>query len=189
MPHDGLFREIVAALVVMLYVPRLVYKKQFPRKEIGNETSVIVAVCLWTISLGAYLVGLELLVRIPVPTWLRWGGVWGMALCLPLSVWTYRSLGAHFSTKLRLLENHRIVREGPYRFVRHPMYAALFLCVASASLVSASVDIALAGSIVIVVLALRIRREEAMLEERFGKDYREYMQKTGAIVPKLRMSR
>lgn len=69
------------------------------------------------------------------------------------------------------------------------MYATLFLCALAASLTSANLLIMAASVIIAVTMALRIKREEAMLQDRFGERYREYMKKTGAIVPKLRIVR
>ena len=172
--------------MLALYVPRLVYKKRFPKTNSSREPYVLLAVLLWTTSLVAYIAGLEWLgPHLYVLEWLRWGGVAAMFGCIPLSVWTYRTLGAHFSTRLGLLDEHTLVDTGPYALVRHPMYATLFLCAAGASVTSAQPSVLAASIFLVVIMTLRIKKEEAMLAERFGESYLAYMKKTGALVPKL----
>ncbi len=69
------------------------------------------------------------------------------------------------------------------------MYVTLFLCVLAAWLISGDLAILMTGSMLIVAMMLRIKREEAMLREYFGEMYREYAKRTGTVVPKLRVFR
>ena len=191
MDYETLIRLIFGVLVVTLFLNHLGYGRQFPNtNKIGGLREMIVPVagCLWASSLIAYLSGFEWFdVRVPLPYWVRCAGISLMILCLPLSIWVYRTLGVHFSTRLQLLKDHQLVDTGPYRFVRHPMYSTFFLCAVAASLASANPIVGIASIGMIMALSLRIKREETMLLERFGGEYREYMQRTGAIVPKLHL--
>jgi protein-S-isoprenylcysteine O-methyltransferase Ste14 len=109
----------------------------------------------------------------------------GLGLCgLGILVWTHRSLGANYHSVLHLREVHELVTRGPYGRVRHPMYTALFIVFLGFSLLSANLVVAgacLGGFAVIVVR--RLPREEAMLLERFGSAYEDYMQRTGRFLP------
>lgn len=189
MLHETLFRGLLVTLTAVLLMVRVAHQKQFPKTEaVGGLGEVVLVVfpCIWALSLVLYLLDFSWFsFRVSLPEWLRWAGVMGMALCVPLSVWVYQTLGIHFSTKLQLREGHQLVHTGPYRFVRHPMYTTLFLCIVSAGLVSAHLVVMATGAAVVVAMALQIKKEETMLQEHFGSAYRDYREKTGAIVPKL----
>jgi protein-S-isoprenylcysteine O-methyltransferase Ste14 len=110
--------------------------------------------------------------------------LWAMALWL---FWrSHADLGNNWSVTLELKQNHQLVQRGVYRHVRHPMYASfLLLGVAQAVLLPNGVAGPSAFIAVALLCVMRIPREEAMLCERFGQDYRRYMQTTGGVMPFL----
>jgi protein-S-isoprenylcysteine O-methyltransferase Ste14 len=84
---------------------------------------------------------------------------------------------------------HTLVTRGPYRWVRHPFYASVALFVVGVSLAAASWFFLASGAIVLTLIGIRTRTEEAKLEERFGEDYRAYKRQTGMFVPRFGGSR
>ncbi len=124
---------------------------------------------------------------VDLPAWLRWDAVAASAPVLVLVFWILRALGRNFSTSLA--EPETLVTDGPYRFVRHPMYAAFLLLWTLLALIAANWFVAATGiGAFAVVLVVRTPREERLLLSRFGDEYRSYMQHTGRIVPRLRSS-
>ena len=99
---------------------------------------------------------------------------------------SHADLGTNWSITLQVRENHRLVVDGVYRRIRHPMYAALFLYSVGQALVLPNW---LAGPSYLVTFgilyALRVRAEERMMLEEFGTDYVAYMAKTKRLVPGL----
>ena len=65
--------------------------------------------------------------RVDLPEWMQWVGVILGAASIPLILWVQRTLGSNFSTRLHVREEHTLVTDGPYRWVRHPMYTALYM--------------------------------------------------------------
>lgn len=124
---------------------------------------------------------------VPLPGWLQWLGVFLGLASLPLIWWVQDSLGSNFSTTLHLRQEHTLVTSGPYRWVRHPMYSVLFLLLVSVFLLTANW---LVGGVFLLSLTLivlfRLRKEEAVMLEKFGQEYRQYMQRTGRFLPLLR---
>lgn len=118
-----------------------------------------------TLFLGTLLMGLAL--------WLFWRA--------------HADLGANWSVTLQIRQQHQLIKQGVYRSVRHPMYAAIWLFSFAQGLLLQNW---LAGWAAIVAFApmyfLRAPREEAMLCEVFGQAYRDYMRQTGRIFPKVR---
>ena len=194
MTHDLLFRLILGVLAAGLYVNHHIIHRRptirrpaRERERLGsNEYWLIATTLLWTLSLVLAVVNIgRFNFPMPLPEWVRWVGVTAMLACVPLSHWTYTTLGVHFSKKLELRGDHQLVNTGPYRYVRHPMYSTLFLCAGATCLISASLLVVLTTLPVAIVFLLRVRKEEGLLLGRFGDIYREYQGRTGALVPKL----
>lgn len=123
-----------------------------------------------------------------LPVWVRWGGFALWALAMPLLWWVEISLGKNFNTTLHLREEHTLVTDGPYRFVRHPMYAVQIPLILAWLPASANWLVGLPGLIGgLVIFALRIPHEEQVMLERFGDEYREYMRRTGRLLPRWRL--
>ena len=78
-----------------------------------------------------------------------------------------------------------MVTYGPYRWVRHPFYLTAALVMGSVSVLTANWVIGLSSLLVLALLAVRTPKEEQMLIERFGQQYRDYMARTGRFLPRM----
>jgi len=123
---------------------------------------------------------------VALPAWLRWAGFVVFGLGLALLTWTLRGLGTNLTDTVVTRRAHTLVTEGPYRWVRHPFYDAMALLIAGIALIAANWFMLLTGAVVFSLLALRSRTEEAHLLARFGESYRDYRERTGRFVPRLR---
>lgn len=125
--------------------------------------------------------------RIPLPETLRWiGAAIGFAL-VPANVWLLSSLGSNISETVLVKKNHQLVERGPYRWVRHPLYACGIALVAALGLIASSWAIlALAVLFALLSRTVVIPREEEELLTRFGSRYEAYRRRTGALLPRLR---
>src|SRR3982750_1782931 len=118
---------------------------------------------------------------------LPWPFVAGV-LCLVAGLWwfhrSHSELGRYWSVTLELRENHRLITEGVYRRVRHPMYAALFLYSIGQALVVPNWVVGPSYFVTFGILfAFRIGAEERMMLEPFGDEYAAYMARTKLLVP------
>jgi protein-S-isoprenylcysteine O-methyltransferase Ste14 len=121
-----------------------------------------------------------------LPAWVRWIGAGITGAALLLLAWVQWSLGENFSTTLHLRQGHLLVTGGPYRWVRHPMYTALFLLGVGFLLLTANWAVGVPLIVVLPILvSVRIGNEEALMIEQFGDEYRAYMQQTGRFLPRL----
>jgi protein-S-isoprenylcysteine O-methyltransferase Ste14 len=123
---------------------------------------------------------------LPLPGWARWSGVVILASCVPLIYWVFSSLGNNVTHTVAIRKEHNLVSHGPYRWVRHPLYTVGCLAFAGFSLLAANWFIFATLILVFPVLMVRTVTEEARLTERFGDDYRQYMERTGRYLPRLR---
>lgn len=119
---------------------------------------------------------------------LRWSGAAIMALCVPLIYWLFSSLGKNITPTVAIRKEHTLVTHGPYRWVRHPLYSVGFLAFSAFSLLAANWFIFALLVVSFIILMKRTPIEESRLIERFGDDYREYMQRTGRYLPRLKGS-
>lgn len=123
--------------------------------------------------------------QVDLPTGLRWAAVMAAAALLPAFVWLFRTIGNNISPRETTRVGHALVTEGPYRYIRHPLYtfgAAFYALIAVATGLWWLFGLL---AIAFVALAWRTPREEANLIALFGDDYRDYMATTGRYLPHL----
>ncbi len=120
----------------------------------------------------------------PLPMWIRWFGAALGAGCSVLMYWTLSSLGKNLTDTVVTRAKATLVTHGPYRWVRHPFYVTAALLMASGALLTANWLFVLCSLVVLTLLAVRTPKEEQMLIERFGDDYRKYMATTGRFFPR-----
>ncbi len=89
---------------------------------------------------------------------------------------THKALGRNWSVSLDLREGHRLVTDGIYRRIRHPMYSAFWLWAVAQALLLPNWVAGFAGLVGFGTLFFgRVAREERMMVEMFGESYRAYM--------------
>ena len=124
-----------------------------------------------------------------LPLEIRVLGVFLGIVSIPYVLWVHRTLASSFSATLEVYEDHQLVTAGPYARVRHPLYSAHTLFNAGMVLVSANWILLLFLIIAIPYTYWRLSKEEEMLIEQFGDQYREYIKRTGRLFPKLRQTK
>ena len=119
---------------------------------------------------------------------LMWGWSAVGVVLYVFSLWlrnaAIRALGRFWSLVVEIREKHQFVQDGPYRYVRHPAYAAIVLEVLCVPLVANAWWMMLFAAVTYVpLLVWRLRVEERALVEKFGEPYRQYQREVGALVP------
>lgn len=110
----------------------------------------------------------------------------GLALCVSgavLAIWSRHLLGKNWSLSVQLKQDHELIRSGPYRFVRHPIYSGLLLLFIGNVLMVGDWRGILALAIVLVSLWFKLKQEERWLAQHFGAAYLVYKKHTKALVP------
>ncbi|MCC7003075.1 MAG: isoprenylcysteine carboxylmethyltransferase family protein [Gemmatimonadaceae bacterium] len=135
------------------------------------------------LALGPWLPGF----RYSLPEWASWAGLAILAGALYLHVSSIADLGRSYSATVRAREHQPLVRDGVYAWVRHPIYASLWLVTLAQPLLVHHVVFGFAGLLGFALLYFyRLPREEGMMLDRYGDEYREYMRRVGGLVPRLR---
>jgi len=122
---------------------------------------------------------------LPVEDWIVWSGIALTSLGVALAIWARYSIGQYWSARVTLKEGHRVIRSGPYAWVRHPIYTGMLLAAMGTALVIGEWRGVLA---VVVMWAAHYRkalREEALLTRELGEEYVSYRRSTGFLFPRL----
>jgi protein-S-isoprenylcysteine O-methyltransferase Ste14 len=124
--------------------------------------------------------------KIGFPDWLRLTGVAISVVSLFYFKWIHKTLGENWSPTLEIIKGHRLIKSGPYKSIRHPMYAQIFLWTIAQVLIVSNLFAGFSGIIAFTILYfVRVPHEEKMLIEYFGDEYIEYMKQKARIFPKL----
>jgi len=100
--------------------------------------------------------------------------------------WARFYLGSNWSSNVTVKVGHELVRSGPYRFVRHPIYTGMIVALFGTGLQRGQVRGLIAVVLLYVGFKMKSKIEERAMTSTFGAEYAEYSRTTGAIVPKLR---
>jgi protein-S-isoprenylcysteine O-methyltransferase Ste14 len=146
-------------------------------------------ICYEVFTFFIYILFPEMLAwaTIPLPVALSIAGICVGVMALLWFLWIHRYLGNNLSVRLQIKDSQTLVTGGPYRWIRHPMYTAFYLLHIATFFLTANWFIGVSWMVgLTVIIALRVRREEAMMINRFGEQYRLYMQQTGRFLPAIR---
>jgi protein-S-isoprenylcysteine O-methyltransferase Ste14 len=112
----------------------------------------------------------------------------GALLCvagLGLALWARVILGRNWSGVVTLKEGHELVERGPYRFVRHPIYAGILTMVFASALVLGHVAGFVGTLLMFVSFWIKLGHEEKLMLQQFPERYAAYQQRAKRLIPFL----
>jgi protein-S-isoprenylcysteine O-methyltransferase Ste14 len=162
-------------------------------KAIKNEgkTTFFLRIILFVLFL-AFLIFYSIyppfmyLIHFDFPIWLRWLGTLFAFIGVVFWIYSQVVLDMYWSPQLQVQKEHKIITSGPYRVIRHPIYSAMFIWLIGLALFTANMVFALLALLTIIGLILRVPKEEKMMIEQFGDEYKKYIQITGRFFPRFR---
>ncbi len=101
------------------------------------------------------------------------------------ALWARTIIGRNWSGYVTYKENHELLTNGPYRFVRHPIYSSIFLMILGTFVYSGLSFVLAMFVLLLFVFLSRIKKEEKIMIGLFGKKYEDYMKNTYALIPGL----
>ena len=195
--NENIFRIFAAILLftaigISTYFRRKADRESgetIPRKEDGTTLMTIIRIgglILWLSPL-AYLLNPAWMAwsKMGLPEWARWLGVILGIVCTAGIYWLFSSIGRGITATSATRQDHKLVTRGPYRWIRHPLYTFGSSMFIAFGMMADNWFIALLGILAFVAMAIRTPKEEANLIEKFGDEYRKYMQRTGRFLPRL----
>ncbi len=203
MTTESTFRLAFAILIMLLFAMRVFFMikvrlsggKLMPdRKAVEREggRGILILRIVFFFLLIAFLVMYIIRSKwidvflINLPSWLRWLG-FGLGFAAVLFwTWTQVTLDTQWSAQLQLTQNHHLITTGPYTHIRHPLYAGVLGWCVALSLLTANWIFIAVCALSIIGLLWRIPKEEQMMIDAFGDEYRTYMKHSGRLFPKIK---
>ena len=102
-----------------------------------------------------------------------------------LLVWASVLLGRFLIHEAAVRDDHALVENGPYRFVRHPVYAGYLVLLLGSGVASLNVFLWLLWPVSLLGILIQAASEEQLLGVRFGQDYERYVRRTGRLIPRF----
>lgn len=110
----------------------------------------------------------------------------GTGMCglgLGLAIWARKHLGTNWSREPSIQAGHELVTSGPYRLVRHPIYAGILVAILGSALVAGrTVWLIMFAGFSLMIIA-RVKTEEEFMMNLFPQQYPEYKKRTSALIP------
>jgi len=122
----------------------------------------------------------------PRQPWVETLGIVLTAAGLAFAVWARAYIGRNWSGSVTVKVGHQLVRTGPYRWVRHPIYSGMIVAVLGTALARRQVRGLIAVLLLWVGFTIKSRIEERFMAATFGDDYEDYRRTTGAMIPRVR---
>jgi len=153
------------------------------KRDRGTELQII-----WSVFVTQVLVIFEA-AHVRFPDSAKWdaitiGALVAMSLGLVLRTWSVYTLGRHFTMHLAVQKEHRVIRTGPYRYLRHPSYVGAFLTYVGTPVFLHAWYMLIPTAVILTVAWLRrIHHEERMLRDELGEEYEAYCRDVKRAIP------
>jgi len=181
---------LIAEIIIRAPIDNARKKEKIAAQRVASQEKILLSL----LAIGGLLVPIIYSVsnwlnfaNYSLPLWAGWFGVLLTVLAVVVFWRAHADLSVNWSPSLEIREKHELVTRGIYGTIRHPMYASQWLLAIGQPLLLQNW---LAGwlnlTVFIFFYLLRVRAEEKMMLDTFGEQYREYMQKTGAVLPKFK---
>ena len=160
-------------------------KDKSNNKDKGTEAQII-----WSIYISQLFAVLEAS-YLRFPESVKWDVITTISLVIMVSglilrTWSIYTLGNYFTMHLAIQKEHRIIRKGPYRYLRHPSYVGAFLTYLGTTVFLHSwFSLIFAAVILSIAWLRRIHYEELLLIEKFGDEYETYCKTAKRAIPGL----
>ncbi len=152
-------------------------------RDKGTETQII-----WSVFITQLFIVVEAAyLRFPDSvTWDIFTGAFLLIMIFGLAIrtWAIYTLGNYFTMHLSIQKEHKIIRQGPYKYVRHPSYVgAFFTFLGTAVFMHAWFSLILAAIVLPVAWLRRIHYEEKLLLDELGEEYKLYCKSVKRAIP------
>jgi protein-S-isoprenylcysteine O-methyltransferase Ste14 len=122
----------------------------------------------------------------PSDLWIEILAIAITAAGIGIAIWARAYLGGNWSSSVTVKVGHQLVRGGPYRWVRHPIYSGMILALLGTALARGQVRGLVAVALLYAGFRIKSLIEERAMAYTFGPEYEEYSRSTGAIIPGMR---
>ena len=159
------------------------------KRSVRRDSSPLRFVYGLLVPLGAFLVVQTRLlgpleVSLLPHNWaLEFCGLTITAAGMGFAIWSRLALGRNWSSAVTVKAGHELIRSGPYRFVRHPIYSGILIGLIGTAIGRATLPSLLGVVIALCGFCMKWKTEERFMVEQFGAQYVEYQSEVKAVIP------
>lgn len=190
--NDQLFEIIYGVLYFVMAIVRKVGVRNYRREPVKEKKRDWVDIGI--LAVAGLAMALPVLYILSdslsfadyyLPEWIKILGIPVMILAIWLLWRSHYDLGRNWIEYIGIRKDHKLITTGIFKYIRHPMYAAHIVWgIAQIMMLS---NWLVGPSILIVFLMVyfyRVKKEEKVLIDEFGDEYKKYIQKTGRLLPR-----
>ncbi|HET6216157.1 MAG TPA: isoprenylcysteine carboxylmethyltransferase family protein [Acidobacteriaceae bacterium] len=168
-------------------LPAVFGKRAIQRQSFGSRIFQIVLLVMAYVLIVNGRVGWDLLNRrvVPAGTIFLWSGYGLLLAGMLFAGWARIFLGGNWSSSVTLKQDHTLVRSGPYRIVRHPIYTGLLVALLGTAMVLGEVRCFIGVILAAIAWKMKSITEEALMVQEFGDQYTRYRLQVKGLVPYL----
>ncbi|OOM78465.1 isoprenylcysteine carboxylmethyltransferase family protein [Clostridium sp. BL-8] len=159
------------------------------KKESSGQKSIIRGLHLLLVIISYFLTFVEFKevflwkTILPSHKYAGYIGIIILVLSLLFAIWARVVLGRNWSGAIQKVEGQRLVRSGPYKYIRNPIYTGV-VCGFLGNFIAIGNLASLIGfCIMLVIYIIKIKREQTFLVEEFGEEYKKYIKESWALIP------
>jgi protein-S-isoprenylcysteine O-methyltransferase Ste14 len=185
-----IYLQIIAGIwiifLAIMFIPALTASVPAERRSsryIGQSCILVIIVVILIIILSRFGAGALVFRLIPDSPLAGVAGVLFAITGLSFSLWARFHLGRYWSSMVMIKVGHQLIRTGPYRIVRNPIYSGILLAFAGAAVAIGELPAFIALLIGIASIWVKVKAEEEILLEKFGEEYRQYKREVKALIP------
>jgi protein-S-isoprenylcysteine O-methyltransferase Ste14 len=182
-----IYRQIVFGCWIIFlgywFVSSLTAKATAERKSFASSLSYRLPIVIGGILLGAYDWRSPMNLHItPESEVTKWAGAFVCVAGLAITIWARWTLGGNWSSNVQFKQNHQLVKTGPYRFARHPIYTGILVMCAAHGIQYGRLHCWLALIIIGIGFWIKLKQEESVMLQYFP-EYSEYRKEVKALIP------
>ncbi len=178
---------IVSCWIVFIafwYVSALRVKRVAERQDFAASLAYRIPVIIGSILIFARNIRGPLSLRVlPDADWVQYGGALVCFAGLMVCIWARITLAGNWSSNITFKQGHELIRRGPYRFVRHPIYTGILLMYLGTAIHMGLLRGFIGVLLGLVGLWIKLREEEVVMLQHFPDQYPEYRRQVKALVP------
>jgi len=183
----GLWLSWVVYWVLAARGVKPVSRRESPASRLAYLTPLVIGALIMALaSVRSSWLGARFL---PPAMMIYGSGIAVMLAGLVVTVWARRHLGTNWSGTITIKRGHDLVRTGPYRFVRHPIYSGVILAIIGTAVALGEWLGFVGAALIVGSFLVKLWLEERILAEVFGDDHVRYRAEVPALVPRFFGSR
>jgi len=160
------------------------------KQTVGSRSDVRARIAVWGVLLAWLILftddmrpGVLAARSLPVDPTVAYIGLGITILGLGFAVWARFVIGRNWGGLITVQQDHKLMRNGPYGIVRHPIYSGFMLATLGTAIIVGQIGGLISVALIVISWGYKARLEETLMVEQFGAEYEDYRRHVKALIP------